>query len=71
MKRIHYKLKHNMLSVSLPYTEANVELAKAEAHNGEIEILQDTEAAAPVLTVEERLDELTEAVNLLLQGAQE
>ena len=71
MKAIKYIMKESLLPVSIGWNEANEQIAKQEAHNGEIEIVEDAEAAAPVPTIEERLNELTEAVNLLLEGAQE
>lgn len=71
MKWIKYKMMDSLYPVSISWNEANEQIAKQEAHNGEITPYEDGEAAAPVPTIEERINELTEAVNLLLEGAQE
>ena len=60
------------LEKSMPYTEANEEIAKAEAYNGEYTIEddgQDEPEAEP--TNEERITELEEALDMLLTGVTE
>mgnify|MGYP003296402933 CR=1 FL=1 len=81
MKRIYYTLKSLLepdteevagASVSLPYSDANLELAKQEAYNGEYTIADDGEPeveAEP--THEERIAELEEALAMLLSGVTE
>lgn len=59
-------------TVRVPDDESGRALAAKEAYNGvieEIEVDEEPEAAKP--TAEERLTELEEAVNLLLEGATE
>ena len=57
---------------SMPYTEANEEIAKREAHNGEYTIEDDGQpepVAQPTDT--ERIAELEEALDMLLNGVTE
>ena len=60
-----------LCEVETPWSEANGEIAKKEAHNGEYTIEDDgvEEVAEP--TPEERIAELEEALALLLSGVTE
>lgn len=87
MKRIYYTLKSVIdfgteqepqieevagSSVSLPYSGANLELAKQEAYNGEYTIEDDGQPEAEAEpTQEERIAELEEAIAMLLSGVTE
>ena len=67
MKRIHYIL--NGCSIDMPWNEANEEIAKAEAYNGEYTIEEDGQEEQQ--TPEQRIAELEEALALLLSGVTE
>jgi hypothetical protein len=87
MKRIKYKflsaeinhgteekpeIKQIFIDKSMTWSEANEEIVKAEAYNGEYEIYDDGQPepiAEP--TPEERIAELEEALALLLSGVTE
>ena len=57
---------------SMPYTEANEEIAKAEAHNGEYTIEDDGQPEPEVQPTDaERIAELEEALDMLLSGVTE
>lgn len=60
------------LDKSMPYTEANKEIAKGEAYNGEYEIYDDGRPEPVVQPTDaERIAELEEALELLLSGVTE
>ena len=87
MKRIKYKflsaeinlgteeepnIKQIFLNKSMTYSEANEEIAKQEAYNGEYTIEDDGQPEPePKQTPEERIAELEEALALLLSGVTE
>ena len=54
--------------VAMSWTEANEQIAKSEAYMGEYYIEEDEIA---VLTQEQRIGELEEALNMLLSGVTE
>ncbi len=56
---------------NIPYTEANEEIAKAEAHNGEYTIEDDGIAAEEQPTHEQRIAELEAAFEMILSGVTE
>lgn len=66
-------------AVTLVWNEVNEETAKAEAHNGEYEIIDDGQSEAIVeATLEDRVgnlevdsSEMKEALNMILQGVTE
>lgn len=82
MKKIVYKVLGKttaedveaevLCGVERPYSEANVEIAKSEAYNGEYTIEDDgqPEPEQP-MTDEERIAQLEEALALLLSGVTE
>lgn len=82
MKKIVYKVLGKttaedveaevLCGVERPYSEANVEIAKSEAYNGEYTIEDDgqPEPEQP-MTDAERIAQLEEALELLLSGAVE
>lgn len=88
MKRINYKImseinfgtedepdiRQNIRGKSLPYTEANYQLALSEAYNGEVTI-EDDGQSEPKPSESEQLrhdvDELQEALNMILMGVTE
>lgn len=56
--------------VKMPYSEANEEIAKREAYNGDYEIEDDGQPEQDAPPPDgERIAELEEAINLLLEGA--
>ena len=58
--------------VKMGWNEANEEIAKEEAHNGEYTIEDDGEPELePMPTPEQRIGELEEALELLLSGVTE
>ena len=60
------------LEKSMPYTEANEEIAKAEAYNGEYEIVDDGQPEPEAQPTDaERIAELEEALEMLLSGVTE
>lgn len=59
--------KEMLVGIEAPYSEANAEIAKNEAVNGEYTIEDDGEEV-PAQTNEERIAELEEALALLLSG---
>lgn len=60
------------LDKSIPYSEANEEIAKAEAYNGEYTIEDDGQPDPEAQhTDAERIAELEEAMELLLSGVTE
>lgn len=72
MKNIKYLFgaEETLLEKMMPYSEANLSIAKAEAYNGEYTIEDDgQEVAEP--TTEERIADLEEALDLLLSGVTE
>lgn len=82
MKKIVYKVLGKttaedveaevLCGVERPYSEANVEIAKSEAYNGEYEIYDDgqPEPEQPMSDAE-RIAQLEEALELLLSGSVE
>lgn len=79
MKYLKYELYQSTIEESgevititkaLEWSEENAKLAALEAYNGIIEEIEVDEEPAPA-TNEQRLTELEEAVNLLLEGATE
>ena len=56
--------------VTMGWNEANEEIAKREAHNGEYTIEDDGQPEA-TQTAEERIAELEEALSMLLSGVTE
>ena len=82
MKKIVYKVLGKttvedveaevLCGVEKPYSEANVEIAKSEAYNGEYPIVDDgqPEPEQP-MTDAERIAQLEEALELLLSGVTE
>lgn len=82
MKKIVYKVLGKttaedveaevLCGVERPYSEANVEIAKSEAYNGEYEIYDDgqPEPEQPMSDAE-RIAQLEEALELLLSGVTE
>lgn len=70
MQVLQYKLlqgqdedeKPILLAVSMPWSEANEEIAKAEAYNGEYTIVDDSEPE-PAPTLEARLGALENKVD--------
>ena len=75
MKRIKYlrgESPDNLLVFTRPYTEADIEIVKVEAYNGEYTIEDDGQPEPEAQqTPEERIAELEEALELLLSGATE
>lgn len=77
MKQIKYHFNTgtaqdpDLLTKFLPYSEANEELAKAEAYNGEYLVEDDGLEEVSKPTPEERIAELEEALALLLSGVTE
>lgn len=69
MKVIKYVLYGN--PVTMPWNEANEEIAKAEAYDGEYTIEDDGVEETVEPTPEERIQELEEALALLLSGVTE
>lgn len=66
------KIEKVILSKSMTYSEANEEIAKREAYNGEYTIEDDGQPEPePKQTPEERIAELEEALALLLSGVTE
>jgi hypothetical protein len=65
-------LEEVLSAVEMPWNEVNEEIAKAEAYNGEY-IIEDDAQVDPVTnpTQEERIAELEEALNMLLNGVTE
>lgn len=66
------------LNVSMPWNEANEEIAKREAYNGEYTIEDDGVEETPTPTLENRVEsletetsDLSEALELLLSGVTE
>lgn len=59
-----------LLDVVMGWNEANEEIAKREADNGEYTIVENGELET-VISVEDRLTELEAALTLLLEGATE
>lgn len=58
-------------SVEMGWNEANEEIAKREAYNGEYTIVEVPDVESDMPTQEERIKELEEALALLLSGATE
>lgn len=86
MKRIKYKfvyaevnhgteenpdIEQAYVIKNIPYTEANEEIAKAEAHNGEYTIEDDGIATEEQPSQEQRIAELEAALEMILTGAVE
>lgn len=87
MKKIKYKflscevnhgteekpnIEQIFLDKSLPYSEISEEIAKKEAYNGEYTIEDDGQPEPEVQqTPEERIAELEEALDMLLNGVTE
>lgn len=70
MKKIKYLYHGN--EVEMTWSEANEEIAKREAHNGEYTIEDDGQPEPEVQqTAEERIAELEEALAMLLSGVTE
>lgn len=60
------------IDVRMPYTEANEKIAKAEAYNGEYEIVDDGQPEPESKPTDaERIAELEEALEMLLSGVTE
>ena len=57
--------------VTMGWNEANEEIAKAEAYNGEYTIEDDGQPEVTPPTQDERIKELQEAIELLLSGVTE
>lgn len=78
-------IRQNIRGKSLPYTEANYQLALSEAYQGEVTIEDDSQPEPePEPTLDERVtsletekasqadvDELNEALNMILMGVTE
>ena len=74
MKRIKYlrgESPDNLLVFTRPYTEADIEIAKAESYDGNYTVKDDGTEETTQPTQEERIAELEEALELLLSGATE
>lgn len=85
MKTIRYQLNNqvnmgteilpkwvdNLFFKTLPYSEENEEIAKQEAYNGEYTIEDDGVEETIESTPEERIAELEEALDMLLNGVTE
>lgn len=73
MKNIKYLFgaEETLLEKMMPYSEANLSIAKAEAHNGEYTIEDDGQEEISEPTTEERVADLEEALDLLLSGVTE
>lgn len=65
------KWEKTLSSVTMGWSEANEEVAKAEAYNGEYTIEDDGVEEVVEQTQEERITELEEALELLLSGVTE
>ena len=66
------KIEEILSPVAMGYNEANEEIAKREAYNGEYTIEDDGQPELePKQTPEERIAELEEALALLLSGVTE
>lgn len=66
------KLEKVILNKSMTWSEANEEIARREAYNGEYEIYDDGQPEPePKQTPEERIAELEAALELLLSGVTE
>lgn len=59
MKVIRYQFSENLLTKEIPYTEPNLSIAQAEAHNGEYTI-EDNGQPEPPPTTEQRVSNLEE-----------
>ena len=64
------KIEEILFPVTMGWNEANEEIAKREAHNGEYTIEDDGRPEAQQ-TAEERIAELEEALSMLLSGVTE
>lgn len=73
MKKIRYMFQsgESAYEMSMPWSEANEEIAKAEAQNGAYVIEEDMAEEPVVQTPEQRIAELEEALALLLSGVTE
>ena len=71
MKKIKYQFLADgiLYGAAVDWSEANEEIVKAEAYNGEYTI-EDDEQEEPQ-TAEQRIAELEEALELLLSGVTE
>lgn len=58
-----------LIGKTIPYSEKNEEIAKAEAYRGEYTVEDDGKEEQP--TPEQRIAELEEALELLLSGVTE
>lgn len=61
----------NIAEIEMPYSESNLEFAKEEAYNGEYTIEDDGVEESTEPTQEERITELEEALDMLLNGVTE
>ena len=64
------KIEEILFPVTMGWNEANEEIAKREAHNGEYTIEDDGQPEAQQ-TADERIAELEEALSMLLSGVTE
>lgn len=60
-----------LLDKSMSWSEANEEIAKCEAYNSEYIIEDDGQPEMNVATQEERIAEMEEALDMLLNGVTE
>lgn len=72
MKIIRYKMGEGQIDVTMPWNEANEEIAMGEAYRGEYTVEEDgrPEPDEPV-NPEERIAQLEAALDLLLSGVTE
>ena len=71
MKWIKYKLNGSLADVVMGWNEANEEVAKAEAHNGEYIIEDDGIPTEEHPSPEQRIAELEAALEMILSGVVE
>ena len=57
--------------IERPYSEENIDIAKTESYNGEYTIVDDDVEESAEPTPEERIAELEEALEMLLNGVVE
>ena len=65
------QIEEILTPVTMGWNEANEEIAKREAHNGEYTIEDDGREETTAPTPEERIAELEAAIDLLLSGVTE
>ena len=65
------RIERVFLDKSMGWNEANEEIAKREAYNGEYTIEDDGQEETTAPTPEERIAELEAAIDLLLSGVTE